>query len=336
MKYVSVDNPSAHLVEELGRICPNLQVVALDPIHLAMTWEYASSRKRTPGSKALRRVLAKLTATDASCTSDRWGRIFDGRSQPQLSFEENKARNQIQDRSMRTSLAEKLLEELDPEKPFWLKLEWIKALAALSAVYKQEVERISPGPNRKIYDLLFTAASGARTEWYFNNIRARHMVLRARLALLPIGTTSNEALHHEINTWFRETQKLHQSTLTLKLRILHLSKGLSHNGALYRPTCRQVPHSELLSRISTESLWDEPKWSAWCSELADDKRLSKAHLPLHDRRETERAAVKGAVRRKPAGKKHTLKRRRTPHTLKREDGLRRAGVKNLASALRCG
>ena len=43
------------------------------------------------------------------------------------------------------------------------------------------------------------------------------MVLRARLALLPIGATFNEALHHEINTWFRETQKLHQSTLTLKL-----------------------------------------------------------------------------------------------------------------------
>ena len=43
VKYVSVDNPSAHLVDELRIICPNLHAVALD--HLAMTWEYASSHK---------------------------------------------------------------------------------------------------------------------------------------------------------------------------------------------------------------------------------------------------------------------------------------------------
>ncbi|CAE7437240.1 unnamed protein product [Symbiodinium sp. CCMP2592] len=63
--------------------------------------------------------------------------------------------------SMRMSLAEKLLEELDPENPSWLKLEWVKALAALSAVHTHThtVERISPGPSRKICDLQLAAAS---------------------------------------------------------------------------------------------------------------------------------------------------------------------------------
>jgi hypothetical protein len=27
---------------------------------------------------------------------------------------------------------------------------------------------------------------------------------------LPSGTTSNEALHHEVNAWFRETPRMHQ------------------------------------------------------------------------------------------------------------------------------
>ena len=61
---------------------------------------------------------------------------------------------------MRASLAEKLPEELDTESLSWLKLNWIKALAALSAVHTHThtVERISPGPSRKIDDLLFASA----------------------------------------------------------------------------------------------------------------------------------------------------------------------------------
>ena len=65
---------------------------------------------------------------------------------------------------MRASLAEKLPEELDTESLSWLKLNWIKALAALSAAHTHTqththtVERISPGPSRKIDDLLFASA----------------------------------------------------------------------------------------------------------------------------------------------------------------------------------
>ena len=325
IQFVSVDNPSVRLVQELRCVCPNLQVVSLDPIHLAMTWEYASGRKRTQGSSALRRLLAKFTAVDATCSAARWGRAHDGGACAQLTYEEARTQRQIQDRSMRLRTAESFLANLDPSKPFYLRLDWIKALASLASVYKQEVERISPGPNRRIYELLFSAASAPRAEWYMNNVRARHMMEPRRLSLLPVGTTSNESLHHEINAWFRETQQIHQSTLQLKLQILQLCKNLSHNAALYRPTCRQMPHAELLSRVSLMPLWQPHQWMEWCSELADDTGVSKARLPLHEKRESERRKVRLTVKRRPAAS--VPKRRRTPHTLERVDSFRRAGVK---------
>ena len=129
-----------------------------------MTWEYASGRKRTQGSSALRRLLAKFTAVDATCSAARWGRAHDGGACAQLTYEEARTQRQIQDTSMRLRTAESFLANLDPSKPFYLRLDWIKALASLASVYKQEVERISPGPNRRIYELLFSAASAPRTE----------------------------------------------------------------------------------------------------------------------------------------------------------------------------
>ena len=51
-----------------------------------------------------------------------------------------------------------------------------------------------------------SACSETRLEWYFNNLRIRHAMRPTRLALLPSGTGSNEALRAEINGWFRQTQ----------------------------------------------------------------------------------------------------------------------------------
>ena len=93
--YVLVDNPSQKYWKELRTICPSLQVLALDPVHLAMTCEYASVRKRTASSRQLRLILRKLTAHDAEAMT--------------LNWEEKRARQQLEDRSMRLSDAQKLL-----------------------------------------------------------------------------------------------------------------------------------------------------------------------------------------------------------------------------------
>ncbi|CAE7421452.1 unnamed protein product [Symbiodinium natans] len=327
IKYLSVDNPSAKLYKEAKHVCPNLQVVALDPTHLAMTCEYASSRKRTAATRYLRIILRKLTAR-SELSAGTWGPIFCGENATPFTREEQRVRAQLADRSMRKAEAERILANLDATKPFLLRLEWIQALAALTSIYRSEVERLAPGPNRKIYQLLHTATAANRTEWFFNNLRLRHMISSERLSLLPIGTASNEALHHEVNNWFRETQKLHKATLSLKLSIMQLGKLLTHNNALYKPTTRQMPEAELLARLTSKDLFRATEWEEWCSELVDGSIKGKAELQLHHEREIERKKVNPRSFKRPAAAEDSsLLRRRTPNTLLRQDSLRRAGVR---------
>ena len=56
--FVAADNPSGKLYAELKTICPNLQGMSLDTVHLAMAWEYSTPRKRSMGSAALRRLYS--------------------------------------------------------------------------------------------------------------------------------------------------------------------------------------------------------------------------------------------------------------------------------------
>ena len=303
--------------------------MALDPVHLAMTCEYASFRKRTPCTRALRKILSKFSAVDETLNAGAWGHFFNGCRCPELTAMEVKFRNQIEDRSMHKSSAEKILANLDATTPFYLRVEWAQSLAALVSVYREDVDRVAPGPNRRIWQLLHTATAPDRSEWYFNKIRLRHSIPTRWLSLLPIGTTSNEALHHEVNCWFRETQKIHQSSLKMKLRILRLAKLMSHNSAMYHSTSRQLPPAIVLARASSQVLWTQTEWKLWCRALAVEGRIQKAELPIERSRMAERAAVSATVRKRPSSKMQlpNAKRRRTPHTLLRKDSLRRGGVR---------
>ena len=326
IQFMSVDNPSFKYLQEVKVICPNLQVMALDPVHLAMTVEYASSRRRTGLSKALRQILRKLTAHSSNLKPTTWGAIYTGQTCASLTREEERLRAQIEDRSMRPREAQSVLDNLEPDVPFFLRTDWIRALAALTSVYRTEVDRVAPGPNRKVFQLLHSAAAAGRSEWYFNNLRMRHLLEPSRLSLLPIGTTSNEALHHEINNWFRETQKIHKATLCLKLSIMHLAKLLSHNTALYRPATRQMSECEILSRCSCRVLWTLPEWKAWCQELGVEAGLvGKADLSLQTARAEQKCLVQQRTLKRPAALSSRGSQRRTPHTLERQDSLRRAG-----------
>jgi hypothetical protein len=79
-----------------------------------------------------------------------------------------------------------------------------------------QAQKKSPGPNKTVCEILWCAAAAPRIEWYLNNTRQRHSMCVERLTLLPAGTTSNEALHAEINNWFRQTQvRISEDTHTL-------------------------------------------------------------------------------------------------------------------------
>jgi hypothetical protein len=61
----------------------------------------------------------------------------------------------------------------------------------------EQVQKVAPGPNRKLIDILYTATAASRIEYYLNNTRMRIAMPPARRSLLPTGTASNEALHAE-------------------------------------------------------------------------------------------------------------------------------------------
>jgi hypothetical protein len=202
-------------------------------------------------------------------------------------------------------------------------------------LYPSEVTRISPGPNKPVYKILWSAAAIDRTEWMFNNCRIRHSMTAAECNLLPSGTASNEALHAELNRCFKSTQLLHQSTMRLKLQLLCFAKLIAHTSAMYRPTIRQLPSAQVLARALGCSIWTPESWRVWCDELSSNHHMRKADLPLKEDRKREEAKVKQHLLKRPASslkgsvkssKPHVnLKRKRTAFTRLRKDKLLRQG-----------
>ena len=78
------------------------------------------------------------------------------------------------------------------------------------------------------------ALEPGKCAWYFNNHAHRCALSAAQASLLPSGTTSNEALHNELNVALRQTTNLHQATLATKLAVIHLGKLIVHVMAYLR------------------------------------------------------------------------------------------------------
>ena len=163
-----------------------------------------------------------------------------------------------------------------------------------------------------------------------NNVRARHHMRRAYLTFLPSGTSSNEALHAEINSWSRSTNALHRSTLALRLRYNHFIKLLLHHLATEHPMTGVVSATMMLGRSLHQSLRDDRSWATWCTEQQSDGRQSKAFLPLANARRNESELVQKWVMKKPSTRQKDVPKRRrrvTPLSVRRIHTLRSSGVK---------
>ena len=92
-----------------------------------------------------------------------------------------------------------------------------------------------------------------------------------------MGTTSNEALHRELNRWFRTIVQMHQPTLRTKLTIFQLFKLLTHNSALYHATTIQIPQSLVASRVvsAANPFECDEHWRAWCAAQPEPQKKRK-------------------------------------------------------------
>eukprot|EP00438_Fugacium_kawagutii_P031302 Skav215324 [mRNA] locus=scaffold1788:60702:61796:+ [translate_table: standard] len=258
VRYIMSDSPTTKLLEALQQVFPHLQGLALDPVHLAIVYEYAQWRKRTPGSKILRQVLNKVVQHDRQRGGMSWGPMFGGHEACPLSRQEAKWRGQIMNWAP-------LVSRLDPAVPVLTRTSFIEAIAAICALHAKEVDRKVTGTAKPVRTVLWNACSPQRLEWLFNNQRVRHALSPLQRALLPSGTTSNEALHSEINSWARSTHEIHRSTLALKLQIYTLGKQLVHHIAACYPPARQTAENVLVARAVGTDLWTEAAWKAWAS-----------------------------------------------------------------------
>lgn len=320
--YVATDAPSQKLFRTLRQVLPNLVALTLDPVHLAMHYESSSARKKTAGSAALRRCLAKFSNQDAALSPSHWGNFFSNQD-AKLTSREEALRSQILDGSMLESKARKLLTKGEAATVWVSRVEFLEQLAAISSAFRSEVAKKTE-EGKSVGQLLWQAGQPDRLEYLFNNLRVRSAMSAAENLLLPTGTTSNESLHAEINGWFRQTQRLHRSTLKLKLDILTLSKLLSHNAALYSPTARQTLSSHVLARRLGAGLWTQEQWAAWAGTDA----RKKASLPIEKQRLAEKNRIKEFVAKRPATikKRPSSKVHRTAFNLPRAKGIKRAGV----------
>ena len=140
------------------------------------------------------------------------------------------------------------------------------------------MERKVTGTSKSVRQVLWSACSPQRSGWLFNNQRVRHALSPLQRALLPSGTTSNEALHSEINSWTRSTHEVHRSTLKLKLRIVTLGKQLVHHIATCYPLARQTADGVVLARGVGAPLWNDESWKADSSRQGEPTLHSRTVL----------------------------------------------------------
>ncbi|CAK0885113.1 unnamed protein product [Prorocentrum cordatum] len=335
---VASDDPSATLFAELKQIMPQLKFLCLDPVHLAIVYNQAHWRKHSPGQAVLRIILNKFNKVSSDLNGAAWGAPYTGHQASSLSAAEGRAQSLIAGGGMQKRRAHKIIADLDANEPFVRKLEFIEALAALTSVHWEEVDRRTPAaPSRKLADVIANAAQHSRCEYLFNNLRMRHSLPARALPLLGSGTSPNEALHSEINKWFKNQPELYAQTLELQLGVNVIGKQMMHNSAMYAPTLRQLSSQTVAASVVCSFAISAAEWANHCASQAQEQRAPrKAQLPLAlQRKAAEPLANKWkvdhkrmVVARKPAGQQQfirTLKRpgaakqrKRTPFSLVRK------------------
>ena len=286
-----------------------------------MHYEQGLGGRKSAGSSLLRSFMVKFTNHDEAVTQNIWGPFFEGQACVALSREEQMLRQHILDSSLAVVRSKRILASCEELKVWPTRIQFVEALAALSCLHRTDMGRKIEGTKTTLAKLLHNVTSAEQLEWLFNNLRYRQFLPHRVRLLLPSGTTANEALHAEINSWYRQTQQMHRSTLVQKLQIQQLGKLLAHNIALHSPTAKQTPSSHVLSQRVGNPLWSAKTWQS-------DMAQQASTLPLKARRKTEKELVAEAAKKRPAAAPRPKARaKRTPFTLERKPGLLRSGVR---------
>jgi hypothetical protein len=220
-------------------------------------------------------------------------------------------RSMILDGSMSKPRAVSVLNNLEDQKPWYTRQAYLQAMAALSAVYPQEMKRKTYMQSRPMCQVLHAYTAPAKLEWLWNGLRMRHRMPRSMLNLLGSGTSPNEALHSEINRWYRNQPSVFPTTLSLQLQVGRLGKLLAHNAALYRPTLQQFGQDVVLAAACASLVFDGGVWNDWMSQtqpLGTNKIPPKLPLKFGRQSLQRRIRAAGIIKKRAMHTVHVLTR----------------------------
>ena len=104
--------------QTLRSVCGNLEVLSIDPSHIAFKHEAAHWRKKTPGIRFLRKVLVKFNAVVENMDGDSFGPVFTGRFSGTVSFRERQARDHVYHGTLPLPRARSIHATLTSSTPF--------------------------------------------------------------------------------------------------------------------------------------------------------------------------------------------------------------------------
>ena len=208
-------------------------------------------------------------------------------------------------KNMSSARACRILNNLEDEKPWNSKMEYITALAAIASAFPIEMARKTYVGGKTVGHILWNASAPEKVAWQFNAIIVRHEMPHGMVKLLGSGTAPNESLHAELNTWYRSQPEVFPTTLELQLDVARLGKLLAHNAAMYHPTSRQVRHEQVRDLAVSGCGWSAAEWQAWCAQGCSHGAITPALLPKAAKRKElgDKIAAKG----KPRATRRTVK-----------------------------
>ena len=190
--------------------------------------------------------------------------------------------------------AKKLIGQLDLSIPFSTRLQFIRSVAALVALYPDEVAKTTTD-GKTLQHFLWNSCEAKVIEYKLNYTRLLHKVDNTLRPFISAGSTSIEALHSEINNIvLTKTNTYYLPTIILKLQIFRLAKLWNHHIAMSRTTNRSYEHRDVMvRRISALEAFDESAWLMHCASPVNTPlcKLGAEHI---------RAVKKHKAKTKPA------------------------------------
>jgi len=280
IKTFSVDHATHSMEASLDKLCPNFEALIQDSKHLEIRYRGAQWGKSSPGSILLGSILSKFNRYSES----------NGIHTPYFKTNRRLTKTKAEKKHLRYILNAKMpveealsfIEKLDFNAPFVNRLTFVKAVAALVALYPEETAKVGPPGPLTTREVLYNGCQPESVEFKLNHTRLLHRVDARVRGFIANGTCSIEALNRELNQdWFHNTSNVYQSTLRLKTKTFRFAKLWSHNKMMTAITNRSYEQKDVLTRsVAVFEAWDEQSWACHCDTPLDLPlmRLKKAHM----------------------------------------------------------